>query len=279
MASNKIVSFLKTPIFMAKEYLHRRPDPRFNWVFVDSSLKDRAESAVATLQREGIVMLPGYFGKKALERLTQAFGAAVENRPNPYDPDSFMNMDFIPDNPVFLEAATDALLLEIIAGYYQKPFAIGRSNACRLMPTGAYRDNSYQWHHDGRGRQVHLMILLNDLEPAGQRMSYLKGTHETYYKHYRGLAEGSRFEKDVAENSPNPDRIEEVFGVAGTVAIFDSNGLHTGNRNGNGFRDVLLYCYVSRRHWQPIRYRRDQVERLPNPFRQVVTYNPYHAFV
>jgi len=279
MASNKIVSLLKTPIFMAKEYLHRRPASNFDWVFIEPSLKSRAEAAAATLRKEGIVMLPGYFTGEFLERLIQAFGAAIENRTSPYDPDALVNLDFIPDDSTFMESAMDAFLLEIMANYYQKRFAIARSQAGRLMPTEAYRDNSYQWHHDCRGRQLHLMILLNDIEPTGQRMSYLKGTHERYYTHFRGVADGSRFENDLIEDSPAPDRIEEVCGKAGTVAIFDSNGLHTGNRNSNGSRDSLLYCYVSWRHWQPIRYRREDVERLSNPFRQVVTYNPYHNFI
>lgn len=264
---------------MLKEYLHRRPQADFSWSFMADSEKGDAAAKIATLKREGIVMLPGYFQGEKLSALQAAFARAIEDKESEINPDSLLNLDFIPSNPAFLKSAIDAYLMEIIAGYYQKPFAIGRSSAMRIQPTEPLRDNSFQWHHDSRGRQIHMMIILNDLPTDGQRMSYLNRTHERYYTHYRGLAEGSRFEKDLAANPPGPDQITEVCGPAGTVSIFDANGLHTGNRNSNGKRDTVTFCYVSRRHWKPINYRREEVEQLKDPFRHVVTFNPYHKLV
>lgn len=279
MGRNRVLSFLKTPTFKLKEYLHRRPQNGFSWQFSESQKADEARQLSATLDADGIVMLPGFFKGDQLRALQEVFGTAVEGKVNKHDPDSLLNLDFIPESPEFMNAATESFLLDVVAGYYQRPFAIGRTSAMRILPIKPLRDSSFQWHHDARGRQVHLMIILNDLPPDGQRMSYLKRSHHRYYDHYRGLAEGSRFEKDLKDNPPPAEDIVEVCGPAGTVAIFDANGLHCGNRNENGRRDTLTFCYVSKRHFKPVRYKRELVDKLPEPANQVVTFNPFHELV
>jgi hypothetical protein len=281
--TSPIVSFLKTPWQLAREYYHRRPQPDFDWSFGDAALRERARPHVEELRRDGIAFLPGYFRGAQLERLKAAFERAVAGRPNPHSPDSLINLAFMTEDAAFLEAALDDLLLEIVAGYYQKKFALARVNATRLAPTEPLRDGSYQWHHDARGRQVHLMILLNDLAPDGQRMSYLRGSHTRYYTHARAHAHGSRFEEEMAVALGKAEleaaRVAEVIGPAGTAAIFDANGLHSGNRNRNGNRDTLIFAYVSQRHFKPVAYRKADVERLPAAKRQVLSFNPYAQLV
>lgn len=279
MKHNRVISFFKTPVFIAKEYLHRRPTSDFNWHFVAGDQQEKARQHSATLETEGIVMLPAYFQVEQLDRLRQAFDKAVRGRDDKANPGGLLNEDILHLDQSFLDAALDSFLLEIIGGYYGKKFAIGRASAQRLHPITAQRYGSYQWHHDSRGRQVHVMIILNDLARDSQRMSYLCRTHQQFYDHYRGLSHGSRFEQDVV-NARFPDReIVELAGPAGTVGIFYANGLHTGNRNENGKRDCLTFCYVSYRHWKPLNYRRASVMNLPERVREVVTFNPRHAFV
>lgn len=275
MKRNRLVSLIKTPIFVAKEYLHRRPDPKFNWSFGDAALRERARPAAETLQRDGIVLLPAHFQGAQLQRLRDAFERTVAGRPSKYDPDSFLNLEFLEDDPAFIEAAVDDLLLQIVADYYGKKFSIGRASAMRLLPSDPGRYNSYQWHHDARGRQVHLMILLTDMPADGQRMTYLRGSHLTYYDHYRGLAEGSRFEEDIAHRPDLQEKIAGVTGPAGTVALFDANGLHSGNRNLSVTRDTLTYCYVTYRHFKKIRCRKAHLTALPPAKRDVLTFNPF----
>lgn len=272
---NRLISFFKTPVFMAKEYLHRRPDPNFDWHFSDPTDENRVTQRSETLKRDGFVLLPGYFQGEKLERLKSAFEKAIDGRVNDYDPDSFLNTDFVRSDPVFLEAALDDHLLEVIGRYFSRKFSIGRSSAMRHLPTDPIRYGSYQWHHDCRGRQVHLMVLLTDMPKDGQKMSYLKGSHTTYYTHYRGLAEGSRFEKEVTSLPDLDQRVEDITGPAGTVAIFDSNGLHTGYRNQTATRDTLIYCYVSKRHFRKLTCRKEHVEELPELKRRMLSFNPY----
>ncbi len=279
MKHNRFLSALKTPGFLAKDYLHRKPDPSHNWHFVGQERQAEAQRLTRELETEGIVLLLGYFQGEKLATLQQGFEAAVKGRNSPHDKQALLNLDFLVDHPELMPAALDDFLLEIMTGYYGKKFALARTSAVRFHPIDEVSDAAYLWHHDARGRQLHLMVLLNDVPPDGQRMSYLRRSHTRYYDHYRGLGEGSRFEKDVAADPTAPERTVELAGPAGTVGIFDANGLHTANRNNRARRDVLLFCYVSWRHFKPVRFRRADVEQLDQPKREVATFNPYCELV
>jgi hypothetical protein len=279
MIAQHIWSFIKTPEFRLKEYFHRRPDPKFDWHFCSGEAAAKAEEGYQRLNEDGIVMLPNYFTGGMLQELQNAFDKSVADKWCKLNPNSLQADEFFTEDPVFLRAALDPVLLEIIGRYYKKKFALGRSCAQRLLPADTGRYGSYQWHHDTRGRQLHLMILLKDLPADGQRMSYLAKSHQTYYSFLRGRGQGSRFDNDLSADPKLKDRIVEVAGPAGTVAIFDANGLHSGNRNDNGGRDQITFCYVSVRHWKDQIFRRAEVEKLPEPFKQVVTFNPKHKLV
>jgi len=275
MAHNRLLSFFKTPIFIAQEYIHRKPDPSFRYEFVDGPQKSEAARHAETMRQDGIVMLPGFFKGARLEELQRGFERVVDGKVDKHNPDCLLSNDYFRDDPVFLKAALDDFLLEIVAGYYQKPFSIGRSSAMRLLPHQPERYGSFQWHHDARGRQVHLMLLLSPVTAQGQCMTYLKGSQQTYYDHYRGLAGGSRFEKDISSDPALAPRIVEVTGPPGTVALFDANGLHSGNRSLAEKRDTLTFCYVSKRHFKKLSVRQADVEALEPKKRQVIEFNPY----
>lgn len=275
MKHNRVVSFIKTPVFMLKEAWHRRPDPGFDWHFLAPEQAPRAAGCVQVLKRDGILLLPGYFTGESLSAMRQAFEEVVRNRPSQGNPGAFGNTDFLHSDAVFLHAALDDLLLEIVARYYGRKFAIGRASALRILPIAPDRYGSFMWHHDARGRQIHLMILLTEVPAHGQRMSYLRQSHARYYGHYRGVGAGSRFEREVVESPEAKGRITDVIGPSGTVAIFDSNGLHTGNRNESARRDTLTICYVTKRHFKKLQFRQRDVTALPRTKQQVVTFNPY----
>ena len=276
MKPNRIVSFVKTPVFLAKEYLHRRPDPSYRAEFVQGDDKRRAQADADTLRREGIVILPRYFDSGQLATFRSAFERAIEGRPGS-NPDSLYNEEIMHFDPVFLDAALDEFLLEIVGSYYEKKFGLGRAQAMRLLPSPAGRSGSFQWHHDARGKQVHLMVLISDVTEKGQCMTYLRQSHAGYYSHYRGIAH-TRFDQDL-KGQDIADRIVSVAGPAGTVALFDANGLHSGNRNEVEPRDTLTFCYVSWRHFRKIQGRRADVAELSPARRDVLTYNPHFTLV
>jgi len=269
-----LISLIKTPVHLAKEYLHRRPDPHYRPNFVKGSDEERARAIIDTLRREGIVLLPAYFKQPLLGRLQDGFAKAIEGQVDKYNPNSLLNNDILLVDSAFYDAALDDFLLEIIGGYYQKPFALALANAMRLMPSPPLRAASFQWHHDTRGRQVHLMVLLSEVTSTGQRMTYLRQSQNRYYSYARSKGEGSRFELDIANEPGLKHRIVDVVGPPGTVAIFDANGLHSGNRNENEIRDALTFCYVTWRHFKKVKARRADVAALPAAKREVMHFNP-----
>lgn len=274
-----LVAAVRTPFFQFKEYLHRRPAADFDWTFGTAGSDPQVQRHAQVLKDDGIVVLPSYFSGDLLQRLHANFERALRERAlkDPV-PDSVSAPNFLDLDSSFVRTAFDDTILEIMARYFGKPFGLGRVGATRLLPTQPHRDNSYQWHHDGRGRQLHLMILLTDVAADGQRMKYLTRSHLRFYSKARGQGHGTRFENDIVRGDRLGDRVVEVAGPAGTVAVFDSNGLHSGTRNDSALRDTVIYSYISVKHcwqWKP-KIRRCDFEQLTSSQKKVVTFNPHH---
>lgn len=277
-----LVAAVRTPFFQFKEYLHRRPDADFNWTFGTAGSDPEVLRHAQTLNDDGIVVLPGHFSGDLLQRLHKSFEHALcERALKDSVKDSISAPNFLDMDSSFVRTAFDDTILEIMARYFRKPFGLGRVGATRLPPTEPHRDSSYQWHHDGRGRQLHLMILLTDVAADGQRMQYLTRSHLRYYSKMRGQGHGTRFEADVVRGDWLGDRIIEVTGPAGTVAVFDSNGLHSGTRNASALRDAVIYSYISVKHcwqWKP-KIQRSDFDQLSEAQKKVVRFNPHHQLI
>ena len=273
MLLKKTVALVKTPVHLAKQYLQRRIDASYESHFVGGAEKSRARGLAMDMVRDGLIILPSYFRGSQLEKFCAAFGRVTAGKINPHTPDSFYTNDIFTSEPVLLQAALDNFLLEIIAGYFHRQFGLSVAVAVRTLPTSAHRDGSYQWHHDARGKQVNLMVLLSNVTAKGQRMSYLRGSHHRYYDYYRGIVD-TRFNKDVDLNPEAQRRIVEVVGPPGTVALFDSNGLHSGHRNNVESRDALIINYASRRHFKKVRVHGSDTLSFSRDQRKVLTFNP-----
>lgn len=282
MKRNRYFSPLKTPLFVAREFVHRQPHLLFDWSFSPIREDVDVEKSIAAIRENGLVQFPGYLRRELLIPLREAFDELIgcRNIGDRYgDPDSQSAQDFTDFSFPLLEAALDSTLLQIIAGYYGKPFALGRADAHRILPTRIYRDHSFQWHHDARGKQVKAQILLTDVGADGQRMTYLKGSHRTYYSHWRGKGMGSRFEQDVTKDAKLAAHIVDVVGPAGTITLFDTNGLHSGNRNNSYTRDTLTFYYSTGRNYNPLPYRAEHLAQLPESKRRVLLQNSRHRVV
>jgi hypothetical protein len=264
---------VRSGIFIVKEMLHRRRRAAYDPGFVQGEKKREAAHYVEELDREGVILLPAYFQGKSLAKLQSAFENIIATKNESAFSQMLVNDDVFCGNSEVTDIATDDFLMEIVGQYYGKKFGLGRAGASRMLPTPPERMGSWQWHHDTRGKQVHIMVLVADTAPDGQRMSYLRRSHKVYYDRFRGEGDGSRFEVDMADGAK--DLVMECAGPAGTVAIFDSNGLHSGNRNDKQKRDGFIFCYVSHlRHFKPITYPRGLLESLPPTKRQLIAMNP-----
>jgi hypothetical protein len=119
------------------------------------------------------------------------------------------------------------------------------------------------------------MILLSNVTPKGQRMSYLRQSHLRYYDYYNGIIDThTKFNNEVDNDRNLQDKIVEVVGPAGTVALFDSNGLHSGNRNDVERRDSVIINYASRRHFKNVRLNKRDFLALPSAKQEILALNP-----
>lgn len=261
-----------------KQFLVRVPDPTYRLEGLEGDDR-KAEEILTAFREDGIVVLPGYFSNPLLESMQAGFENVFTEDTSSATKQTLLNEGVMHIDRSFLEASLDDTLLKVIAGYYRRRFFLTRADAMRLLPTTPERYGSFQWHHDTRGRQVKIMVLLNDLDERGQCMRYVKGSHGRYYTHDRMYGQGSRFEDDFAANPVSDYETVKVFGPAGTAAIFDTNGLHCGNRNDVGKRDTLTYCYTTGRVVLKVRYRREHVETLAPAKQAIVTANPHHELI
>lgn len=272
---------VKTPLFVAKEYIHRLPDPFFRHSFEPLRADVDVDNAVERLKKDGIVSFPAYFDGAFLHRLQENFDEIISkySMGGGVNPECDFCDDILHYDESFVTAALDNTLLEIIARYYRKRFGIGRADAMRIYPMEESRYGSFQWHHDTRGRQIKAQILLADVPQDGQRMTYIKGSHTTYYSRHRGRGPGSRFEFDMAQRRDVAARVVDVFGPAGTVTLFDTNGLHSGNRNLTATRDNITFYYPTARNFKKLKYHKSHLADLPEDKLSVLRYNPHCEFI
>ena len=85
------------------------------------------------------------------------------------------------------------------------------------------------------------MVLLTDVGEEDQYMTYAEGTHRLFHPYQRFVHSRVREDELVAYSGHAP--IFKATGRAGDVILFDSNGLHSGNRTNGHTRDIYLACY------------------------------------
>ena len=263
----KVYGVIKTPEYVFKELVHRVPAPFYKPDFnVDEDLKENFRQ----LQTNGITVLDRIIDAEYLELIREEFDAVIENQKGS-NPDSYHSIEPFLKGVCLLDLALERRILGLVAQYFRKPFGLSRTDALRLLPTTAGPHGSFQWHHDTRGKQLHAMILLTDVGADGQAMRYLNGSHRKVYSYHRGRQK-PLFNKDVSELKIK--NISYLVGRAGSVALFDSNGLHAGHRNNSYTRDSLTFCFATWRHFFPVKVRRGAFDKLSREQQGVLLYNP-----
>lgn len=165
--------------------------------------------------------------------------------------------------PALSLLAVDPYLTKLAAYYWGKQVVLAQSGGNRLEPIdypGDYR--SFQWHHDAKRKQIKAMILLTDVASEDQRMLYLPGTHLTWH---RNRLDSRRTPEQALSFGPEI----EAIGPAGTVIMFDTNGLHRGNRTNTRRRDTWTFTYTAGKYLFPICLAPSIVPRLTTEQRRI----------
>ena len=177
--------------------------------------------------------------------------------------------------PAFTELALDELITAAVERYYGRPIYLACSEVDRLDPVEPYEDQAFRWHHDARGKYIKAMWLLTDVPETGQRMSYMCGSHRR--RHAWTTYRDTRWTDEEARRAGT---LFECAAPAGSVIVFDTNGIHRGNRNRGPRRDNLVASYSSGRYRRGCRFDPSDGQALAAWQRQLLerSRKPSHGF-
>ena len=258
-----------------EEFIYRFPNPiSKKQNFISSNFEEK--KLAKELKKEGIIAIKDFYKDDKLREMQNAFNNEItrinELPQNPLDEkkktpithyklfdyynvvsfdkkdNSTHNLNPLNADKLFLEVILDDRIRSIISEYLGKKITLQQAAIGRIYPRETENYSSYQWHRDTHGKRVNVMILLSDVSSIEQRMSFLKKSHKKFLTRDE-CRDYSRISDEKA-NSMNLERFE-CFGSAGTIFLFDANGVHRGNRNLTRNRDVILFSYGAGRYeWE-----------------------------
>lgn len=147
-----------------------------------------------------------------------------------------------------LEICLKPEIVSLINGYLCKHAYITQGVALRIDPHALTGFGSFQWHHDAWGKRINMMIILTEVDEGDQHMTYAKGSHvlrHSYDKYVNSRYSAEEFEKQCAGMA-----VLNCLARPGDIYVFDSNGLHSGNRSMGRARDSFIIHYT--RTWQAV---------------------------
>ncbi len=180
------------------------------------------------LDRDGIVILPGFVTEPQLQGMQQAFEARLRhmawNDTLGYERTEMyrhMIQDVLILDQGFLDVALHPIALQVLKEYIGPQFQLVEAKGWLSLPT---KKNFHGWHGDAWydqnrvsaiPREVKLVIYLTDVRSGA--FTYIKGTHRKQHPRLVPSHELAKVPKD---------RIVEVLGTAGSAVLFDTSGIH-----------------------------------------------------
>ena len=201
-------------------------------------------NGVTELREDGITILRDFIPEGQLYELQLHFKAAVEPLSVEADQKFVIPSRWLDVSAAFQILVKNRVILEMAADYLGHEPVMAEFSGRRLLPYAPERPyGAFQYHHDTVGTQVKAMLLLTDVGSEDQRMTYIAGSHRRLWENY-GRYEETRFSEEAAHRYLRPgEEPIEAIGPAGTMIVFDTNGLHAGRRNRGAVRDTITTHY------------------------------------
>lgn len=223
-------------------FVYERGSSRYRETLLGSV--DRApevESRAKELIENGITVISEYFKGAELEKMQKEFAQIVATKTLSADADKIhWGRDQLERSYVFSKLAAESFLTNIARYYWGKPIYLAEMNGYRLLPwKQKIEDTETRWHHDTKMKQIKVFVLLADLPETGQCFHYYPKSH----KQWRWNDEGAFYPESKLAGL---GRSIKCFGKAGSVFIFDTNGIHRAGRLPEGpTRDFVVYTYTA----------------------------------
>lgn len=246
-----------------REAVHRLPNPWF--LLTERAPPPAYRERLRELNRDGITRLSGEIPAELLAELQRSFekfvarldaasrtGSSFEGdvtvTEEYFDPESrhySSNEPFI-DSRVLLEVCLSPGIVSLINSYLGKRSYITQGVALRIKPNANTGFGSFQWHHDAWGKRINMMIVLTEVGEGDQHMTYAKGSHRL--RHSFDKYANSRFSKQEFAAGYGRFEVLNCLAKPGDIYIFDSNGIHSGNRTRGRTRDTFIIEYTRLSH-------------------------------
>jgi hypothetical protein len=223
-----------------------------------------ARQWLAELEDRGITRLPGFVNTAELQTLRADFQGLIQalNRKilrresvhQAYDEEenwwpkdrAYISNNAFKYSSLLVRMCCRPELLDLVRGYVGINPIVTRGVAMRYLPDEAKQTDMFGWHHDMEDRRLKVLILLTDVGPDDQYMSYVRGSHAFY--HPLDMYYENTCTLDYCRQRLGELEIIHATGQAGDVFLFDSNGAHRGNRKPAGaIRDTFFIEFSSDR--------------------------------
>jgi hypothetical protein len=242
---------------------HRRFRPRRN--AAGTKLSGAVAGWVHDLDEKGIVKVSGLLSAEEVTGLRHDFADFIRNLEaklargtgvfQNYDEEEHLwpaDQAFVTNNVFKYSAELIRLfcrdsLVQVANTYLGRPAFITRGLAMRYLATPPRSNDMFGWHHDMEDKRLKVMILLTNVGPDDQHMSYVLGSHRLFHP-YKMFFKNACSLEYCGEHLPRVE-VYDCLGMAGDVFFFDSNGTHRGHRRETAkVRDVFLVEYSTARN-------------------------------
>ena len=205
----------------------------------------RSNDILEALERDGIALIPSFVDGDQLPAMQRAFESRLThlraNNIDGYDKTERAR-DMIEDvlllEQGFVDLGLHDLFLQVAREYVGPAFQLVEAKGWRSRPTKEF----HGWHGDAWydqsavtdqiPRELKVGLYLTDVRTGG--LAYRRGSHRTFVPRNFGAADlAGRDESEVIH----------AVGPAGTVAIFDTSGIHRQSMPTLERRHAIFYCY------------------------------------
>jgi len=236
-----------------------------------TSLKDEHKELV----RSGICILPNYFSKEIAHKMYShfkelSFIPTPEMRHGKDNPLGDKCYDKADEIELFKEFFFDPKLISLIKSYIPKETILHKALAREKSSTSPVDSFENFIHFDSYKKRLKVFMLLTDVEEQNAPTSYLIGSHKLGIWRLRHEFEMfCLYKKDDNQYASDQEsaylgcywpheskNLSEKYkfrqltcvGSAGTVIVFDGQGLHVANQLFSGSRAVLVGHWIQRNH-------------------------------
>lgn len=199
----------------------------------------QANAALDVLRRDGIVRIRGAFDAEELTGAMQNFRNFIERVE--LDPFGHAQIGGMSDEGILRSSlglsrlVSAPIVRAVVRGYLgaEAQWSFWRAYRLEPLPPKLYR--AFQPHVDGHLHELKAMVLLSPTDETQQCMMYWRGTHKIDWSIRRSADTvfGERFSCRLADPFL-------ATGKPGDIILFDTNGVHAGQRNLTARRDTSV---------------------------------------